>query len=474
MGVTFKYTHLVTIDSTGKLKSVEIPTARAFFALAFPAFVNKSDIPEPLVQRQLLRWIREPADSPDAIERSQSALRCLLCLMSWDIKEACDRLAAQFGQFHGFTASELLRYVLDDDGTFPFSSAYQPFAAQILESFKPEQGSLMSWANLRVKHHPSLNHFLIERGLYLVSDWAILNDTNPQQLERVFREFHHLTPVEIERGKRLLASYHAIYRAERLQQRKNGAIGRTNSRCQPPTYEQLQQIALQLKEPISPETVTSQLQAMASLLREYRIHARGGALPADSLDAKLGSKQSLAEKLAAPQSNRLSEPEDNESEFLREYRRQLEGCLKEAIAQVTEVRVKKLERREPEKAAQFLLALQLFHCQGKSMSDIAREIQELKAQYQVTRLLKLKSFRADVRQQLLVKLRDRVLQLAGSYSSPERLKQLEQHIGAFLEEQTDRIIEDAQKEAGTGKNRATLSLFALQLCRYLDRKLARS
>ena len=101
------------------------------------------------------------------------------------------------------------------------------------------------------------------------------------------------------------------------------------------------------------------------------------------------------------------------------------------------------------------------------MTDIAPEI-GLQKQYEVTRLLKLKEFRADVRQRLLVALRDRVLEKAKDFANPDRLRSLDQQIDAALNEQIDAVIQQAESEASVAKNRPLSSLFARKLCQHLD------
>jgi hypothetical protein len=50
------------------------------------------------------------------------------------------------------------------------------------------------------------NAFLLEHEVYLVSDWAILNDTSSKQLQRIFSQFHHLTSQEIQQAMQLLGA----------------------------------------------------------------------------------------------------------------------------------------------------------------------------------------------------------------------------------------------------------------------------
>ncbi|MEI2579164.1 hypothetical protein [Scytonema sp. PRP1] len=462
MSVASRYWKLIRIDATGVRKIQDIAPAKVFFADVFGKFSDESDVVDTDVQRELLRFCHDVST-----DRCLLAERCLLCFISWQIEQACLQLEAKFGIAHGFRCVDLLPYVLNDEGKLQPATSYQSFSREILRSFNPEQSSLTTWTTTRVKQHPGLNRFLLECGVYLVSDWAILNDTRPKQLERILTEFHSLTPGEIQQAKRLLESYHTVYRAERLQQRSTGVRGK----CTTPTTQQLQQIATLLKgetsQTLKSDTVMTQLQKLASQLRQYRIYIRGGSLPTESLDAVAGSEYNLLIKdIPSPSANTL-ENEDEQAEFLQFYREQFLVCLEQALGLVTQSRVKKLQSKNGEKAQNFLTALQLFHCQNLSMAEIAKRL-GLRAQDAVTRLLKLKEFRADVRQQLLVMLHERVLDVAKDYSHPERLQTLEQQITVALDEQISLIIQEAETLSHTANSSLTNNLFAERLCRYLD------
>jgi len=478
MSAASRYWTLVRIDAAGKRKIEEIAQAKAFFLGSFPEFMPRSEVPDALLQRQLLHWMREAKGQSDANKRFLSE-RCLQCFISSQIDRVCQKLATQFGAEHGFTCGDLLAFVLDDDGTTtPVSPSYQSLLREILQSFDPEQSSLATWTTRRVKHHKELNAFLLEHGVYLVSDWAILNDTSPKQLQRIFSEFHHLTPIEIQQAKQLLESYHAVYRAQRLKQRQAGIKGQ----CLPPTTEQLHKMGMSLStqtsKRLTPETLMTQLQEMASRLREYRIYVRGGSLPTEALDVTTDTG-TLAERIPSLDFADNQDTPDEQTEFLSFYRQQFLTCLDQAVAQVTDERVKHLQRKDAQKAQKFLLALQLFHCQERSMTEIAPEV-NLQAQFHVSRLLQLKSFRADVQQQLLVQLRDlcfaaalryRVFDQAKAYTDPERLQTLNQQIEEALDEQITQVIQEAARSASTAttaKNQTTTSLFAERLCRHLD------
>lgn len=127
--------------------------------------------------------------------------------------------------------------------------------------------------------------------MYSISDWAILNDTKSKQLERILAEFHHLSESEITLACILLESYHAVYRRDRLRQRRDSFSSPQSSRkkpCVPPTTEQLQEIARRVnaKSPFNlrAQEVVNQLQDLAKRLRHYRHYVRVGLKNLGCLD----------------------------------------------------------------------------------------------------------------------------------------------------------------------------------------------
>ena len=450
---TYYYWTLIRINAAGDRQVEPIPWAQAFFNQVFTQLIDVSNPDSKDIQLQLLNLYGDAS-----ADKSMNAQRCLLCFISWEIEKVCLNLEKQFGTVGGFTSRDLLPYVLDDDGRLQPKKLYQCYSLVILQSFDINQSSLSSWTNRKVKQHPVLIKFLLECGIYLLSDWAILNDTQPKQLERILSQFHSLTVTEIQHNKWLLESYHKVYRAQRLQQRRA-----KTSKCQPPSIEQLQQISDKLKSLSSGKygafanNLMAQLQQLAKYLREYRIHVRGGSLATESIDNNyLGS------------TNTTDNQEENQtSEFLKLYRPQFLECLDNALATVTQTRVNKMQRKDVVKASKFITALKLFHCQGLSMTEIAKRI-EMKAQFQVTRLLKLKEFRADVTHELLLMLKARVLELAQNYSSLESLQALESQITIALTEQVTNLIAEAEVEAAASRSDLSRSRFSSRLCKYLD------
>lgn len=448
------YWKLVKINAAGNCQIQSIISAQTFFYQLIGESVNLDNLSHNEVQLQLLNLPQQASDYTRMV-----AKRCLLCFISWEIEKVCLNLEKKFGLEGGFTKCDLLAYVLDDDGRLPQTSSYRCYSLEILQSFDIRQSSLSSWTSRKVKQHPDLGKFLLEYGIYLSSDWAILNDTQLPQLKRILSEFHSLTVTEIQQYKWLLQSYHTIYRAQRLQQRRS-----RTSRCQSTTTEQLQQIVMELNKlssgnyGVSTIDLMAQLQQLADYLREYRIYVRGGALNTESIDIA---------KNDIPDPSFNDNEENQVNEFLELYRSQFLKCLDNAIATVTQARVNALQRRNADRANQFLNALELFHCQGLSMTQIAERIQ-MQAQFQVTRLLRLREFRADVTHELLILLRPEVSQLAQNYFSLERLRSLESQITIALREQIEDLNEEARTEAFGERSNSSRSQFAQSLCEYLD------
>jgi len=449
METPWRYWQLVRLDSSGNTRTDEISKAKNYFEQKYLS-VEDSDTIDRAIAKSL--W--------QVMTAEIHAFLCLRCYVSHQILQVCLHLERQFGSNYGFRLEELLPYVLDDDGK-ESQSTYQPLSHQILQKFDPDRSSLSTWTTKLVKQHRELNAFLLQYGVYLLSDWAILNDTSTQKLQRVLSDFHQLTSKEIASAIALLESYHAIYRQERLRQRQQG---RALGQCQPPTIEQLQQIATILikrlnGQAIAPDAILHRLQSLAQLLRQHRVHARGN-LPTTSLDAP--STKPIIEAIAEP-----DEETEGKTNFLQKYRQQLLASLDQAFEKAIAVRLEGKTAKAQQRAKIFPLALQLFHCQDMAMGEIATRV-GLKAQFEVTRLLKLKEFRADVRHYLLQILQSKVRDLAADHIDLERLTALDSEIAAALEEQIDSLLHDAESEAKTTKSYTTETLFARRLCLYLD------
>jgi hypothetical protein len=102
----------------------------------------------------------------------------------------------------------------------------------------------------------------------LPSDWSILNSIDAGKLRRCLLETDGFTGQKIEQTCRLIESYHAVYRRDLLQLRRQGYLGK----CPSPALNQLQQIAQKLGEQesqiYSTEHVLLELKTLATYLRQ--------------------------------------------------------------------------------------------------------------------------------------------------------------------------------------------------------------
>lgn len=365
MGSASKYWQLVKLDSTGERRIEVIISAKTYFQQQFPEWNEQAEVSDALIQRQLWQLRQNEKISTQNHFLAES---CLRCYISHQIERTCRDLGTKFGSRNGFTYEDMLPYVLDDVGrslNWVQSHSYQSLATTILQTFNPAKGSLNTWIMHHVNQQPELKRFLLQHGIYLASDWAILNDTTPKQLQRILTEMYHLTPIEVQQSCELLQSFHAVYREDRLQQRLAGV----QERCQIPTPDQLVRMANvspQTNYTLNIEIILSQLQVIATKLRRYRISARGGSVPAVSVDQP--EMQPMIERLQS------SQDDEEHIEFLKFYQKQFLYCLDQAISQVISNFISKLQRKHSASAQSFLTALDLFHCQGQSMSDIAPQI----------------------------------------------------------------------------------------------------
>jgi hypothetical protein len=461
MSTASQYWKLTKLTASGRSQSQELVEVRSFLQAGFSEQLELP-INNGCLQSSLMKLVRPNDGSqsdPKALETHPLAQMSLRCFISRQIEMTCVQLEMQFGELHGVRRSELLPLVLDDDGR-PWSqnatSRYRSVARQVLETFDPDRASLATWTIRLVKHHRELNEFLLECGVYLLSDWAILNDTMPPKLRRVLSSADPLTPSEIEQAVRVLEAYHAVYRRDRLIARQSGAKGQ----CPPPTEPQLAEMS-EMLDMHPGSRVLGALRAMADRLRAYRIAIRTGKIKTLSIHGT-GDEDSREMDLPAPRENE----DDRAAEaFVQHYRHAFSEALEKAIYQSILVRYESLK---PEKKPQYLKAMGLFHRQGISMTKIAPEV-GMTCQFQVTRLLKLKELRSVVRHEMILLLKRYVKEQAAAFVTLEQLESLDSKIEVALMEQVDLLIAEDAAQAQSPKSYGKGSRFATVICQQLDR-----
>lgn len=437
-----RYCRLVRLDSSGGFQVQTLPQVQAWFLHQCADLLIDTPMPDPRIQRRLLSLWRLGGPEGGVAELS------LRCFVSHSILQVCTQLANQFGTFYRFSREDVLPLVLDDVGDA--HRTYQPFTVQILNSYDEAKAQLSAWAAQLTRNHNELNRYLVGKGLYRTSDWAILNDTTAEQLQRILAEYHRCRPAEVEAAQALLHQYHRVYRQERLQpsQRRRG-------RCQPPTAAQLQRML----PGVPAAEGSARLKGLAAQLRQYRIHVRGGH-PTTFLAADLGDDFNL-EHLPDPVQG-WGDEEIDQVEFLQVYRGCLQGALKQALVQTIQARLTCLQQRDPTKGWAYLQGLWLFYGKGLSMGEIAPHL-GLKSQVQVTRLLQLGQLRQAVGGQLVAELQHQVWPHVLRYTSTDRLAQIADQLDQLLAAEVEGLMAAAVAEIQASKGRTTTSLFAVQI-----------
>ncbi|MEA5464501.1 hypothetical protein [Leptothoe sp. PORK10 BA2] len=425
------------LTAGGRLQHKYLSVADSFLKDHFPNLLSNSRSSYRELETAL--WEFMQSDSAHA----EIARLCLRCWISHTIVYACKQLANAFGETYSFAANDLLPLVLDDDGDL--NPEYQSVSLKILESFDPSRTALKTWSTRMVKNNPDINQFLLWQGLYRVTPWAILNDTNVAGLRR---SLPYLSSSEIKQAGQLLNAYHRVYRNDRMSMQTS-----RSQRCATPSDKQLQRI-----DPSQPPNVVlSQLYDLAEQLRQARIVARNGPIK---------TAVDIAEhpELPTPMSD---ESEKIQSVFLAKYRQDFIDTLTEAIQVTIENYTTRYQKRKSPQGDLYHQALKLFHCEGRSMREIA-EILGLTNQVKVTRLLQLKSFRAQVSIYWFNQLKEKVHNEALHHLSVEQLGHIAKQLDGILNAEIEEVMSEAAAEAQTPKDRSTNSIFAKCLCKVLS------
>ncbi|GAB4205178.1 MAG: hypothetical protein Fur006_61010 [Coleofasciculaceae cyanobacterium] len=460
--------------------------AQEFFHNEFPKLVGLGKLSYQQnkdIQASLLSCFRGEGSSVNALSRAEAGL-CLRCYISYFIKEACIKLVSQFGTNNRFTVPDVLPFVLNDDGRTLIllddadksqvildsfgelrRSSYSFFTVEILQRFEPTLHSnsyLSSWTYYQTRQNQELKKFLLECGLVLLSDWALLNRARPEQLERLGHQ----------EERDLVEVFHAVYRRDRRKSRPLGT-----GKCSDPTKDQLNEMLSCLQERganiHSSEMLMQSLKRVAKLLRDYEIWGYTGTPPTKPLefcDRTTGDVISI--EFPDEATNNLDEIE--RLEFQEFCTQQFQVCLQQGIEQGVREHIETLRKRPryTALASQVQPGLQLLYCQGMSQEMIARQL-GLNNQTQVSRVLDPKTLLNRVRFLTGEKLFNSVLEQAKNLGltriSPDSnyLSNLMQQIEAFVDEE---VFQQAAAETRNAKNRSMSSLYARRLCHYLKNK----
>lgn len=437
-------------------------------------FLKSHQVAHPQALDYLLSLFESTAE--DDFERSQAGL-CLRCYISEPILNACRKLDSLFGQAH-FTYRELLPFVLNDDGQTliilssdrkkqlalnaagkPRELAFPIFSVRILQTFKARDSSSMSldnWVYLQTKQNPELRRFLSEFGFKSLSDWALINRASNRQIEQLSK-----------RDRQLIEAFHNVYRRDRRQQRQRYCS------CVDPTTAQLQEMVMYLRHTkieVQPDQLIAELKQVAKQLREYDIWL--SRVPMEFVDRETGD---LATSTALS-SNETNEPtleSQEEQELLDYFYAQLKYALEASIHQAISDRLKALKHSKGYAglAHQFLPGLRLYYQQNLPLKEIGLSL-GFSNWAQTRRILNpgglISTVRALTVRQVLAKMltKAQARGLTQLPPDPDYLQALTEQIEALADAE---IFQAAFEEIKAGKHRSLESVYAQQVCVYLNK-----
>lgn len=475
-----RYWHIARVTSSGEIRIDEISAAKALFLQVFSADGEMDEqLSDSTIQRQLIYWSKTDEHSYGA-----AAKDCLRCYISNALKLNCQSIISQFCRSDVYSNSHKNRdldnsrpdlvvnssenysqdnaptgstYINPDQITDPFrnynqynltaeelyvrvldsSSHRSELIDNILVTFDPDKSSLSNWTKRLFTGYKAVKRVLLDYGIEKKTNWLILNESKTHRLKRLLQDYER-TPREINEATSLLEAFHEIYRTQVLSELPKG------QRYPTPTTTQLIQIADRLlavvEEHLTAEDVMKRLQNLAQILRQYRAHKSPPASPA--------SHDSQVPDLI---------PEDVMSQ-----------CLKKAVYKVLNAHIEMLRNsglRGQRKAEKLAIIMKLYYCQGLSLSKIADEL-GLGHQSTVTRLLERTKLQKDISRNLLECLSQCLYEQVKGNLSPCQLKSWEAKVYAFLESPVADVIQTANKQAQTSKNRRLDDPLSIAMCQY--------
>ncbi|ACB51511.1 hypothetical protein cce_2161 [Crocosphaera subtropica ATCC 51142] len=343
------------------------------------------------------------------IEKGKSGL-CLRCYISEYIVTACKKRASLFSSSQGVTYQALLPFVLDDDGKsliiidqedkqqleITDNGKFLPksnnlFTVEVINSYKNSSDnqtklSLRNWTYLKTKQNKKIVDFLAEFGFSNVTDWSLLNRVKKYELQQL-----------TEQEQSIIKVYAEVYKRDR---RQNQYILR--SKCQPPSVEQLQEMInkLNVEKIQKPHTLLNELKRIAKQLRRVVV----------SLDSSLMDKEGETTTLEVPYHDVPIE-EKEKLEIFNQIQDNLMHCFQTNIGKVVQNTIQKLQKSKSYSlyASQYIYVLKSFYQEGKSISNIAKEIGI--EQYKASRIFSPKNLLKEVRKQTVDDLINAILKL---------------------------------------------------------------
>ena len=443
MEYLFKYYKWTYVTSSGECNYADDGQLKEFVSLLLTQNNLTSD---DAVQAALLNCY---FGEQTCVEERALAERCLCCKVSHDIKATCEQIFRRYGNT-GIYIAELYYLVLGDIKAHR-ENFNQMLCADILKTFDRCKGNCLSyWASLRVRRNQQVERVLLEYGIVSKTDWSLLMNVTPTKLQRIL-ETEILSPNEIQRYLSELDIYHAVYRRDwrnRPQEKR--------SKCPVPSDKQLEEMYTLVnaqKNSISTEEFLYDLKNMAVYLRKYKVLGKN-TKSGIGLNSLVDRDNSFIEGIKHEESSPVKK------EFNQAFKESMESVIPKFIPS-SDINSNRHKR--------FILGLKLTFCAGLTQLDLAPFL-KLDTQYQVSRFLKLKNLRVDIRHQMLRILCDRAPEIVEKVLGIS-IEKADQRIDLFFSQGVTEFFEESERRAFTGrKNRKSKSLFDKELCSFLDQK----
>lgn len=260
-----------------------------------------------------------------------------------------------------------------------------------------------------------------------------------------------------------MASFHAVYRRDRLQQQRSA------QKSPDPSSAQLQEMLVYLRQQKvifnTPEELLKALKQVAIQLRQYDIWSYREPLELTTEDGSSVDRSDLPH-------DSISEFDVEQKELLEFFQNQLQVALSNAVKQEIDRCMTRLasSRKYAPFAPQFVPGLKLYYNQGLSLKEIA-PVLGMTSWDQARRILNpgelLTAVRTSTVQQLLSQILAKAQEkgLTSNPPPPVYLQTLAEQIEIYVDEE---IFREAAEEIRAGKNRSMDSVYAQELRRYFE------
>lgn len=476
-----KYYTLYKLNLSGKCSPEERPDLKMFLSQQGSPSVDELD--DRTLQIHLVRmWLSE---RHSAQERYMAEI-CLRCYISHCLYHWCRKTARNSHHNHLDSIEELYCLVLWDDGQQAYRLNNQYLWQKILRTFDPERAegsaSLSTWVNRLVWQDRELGENLKRLGYIRYSPWKILNTCKPQRFRDLVGEFSGASSSMSEAREEdirvcclILEIYQRVYQPSLLQQRRN-----QKREYLKPSGEQLRAMIELLNQHSvfirSEDILLNRLIEISNTIR-LRQTIKDSGYPAQerlisldlNSDSGIDSTEGKRNKIEHQIAHSLIQEDEYDSfeEFEAKYQETYLKALDQAIDITISWRSSRIRANAAYNSQQYLLALELLHCQNKSMSEIAIQIGR-KRQEQVTTMLKLDRLRDAVSREMQTILFREVPGMVDEFvNDPDRLRELDSHIQRLIEETVSPIFRQAKSAMQTPPSCRPATLFAERLCKYL-------